>query len=217
MSQPRRLRALKVACVQTRQRKPFSFGSNVHPGHRGISSERASIGSGSGRPTARAYPARDPDAAAGARCRSDLAGRLAGLLYRPLQSRTVAAGFSSRTGRGMAKSLPCWFGRHQWTPRVEQRQRFMVCAACGKEPRGPRGERPPPGASDVEAAPDKPCGGKTQGDRRWPKRVRCYLGWHTWQRIRNDEGKWYMKCRACGKFHDIPVGPIAGGGGFSAF
>ena len=39
------------------------------------------------------------------------------------------------------------------------------------------------------------------------KRLRCYLGLHVWQRIHNDEGEWYKKCRACGKFVDIPRGP----------
>ena len=38
MSQPRRLRARKPACVQTRQRNPSSFGSNVQPRPRGIAS-----------------------------------------------------------------------------------------------------------------------------------------------------------------------------------
>ena len=35
------------------------------------------------------------------------------------------------------------------------------------------------------------------------KRFRCYLGWHSWQRIRTDDGEWFKKCRACGKFSDI--------------
>jgi hypothetical protein len=43
MSQPRRLRARKPAWVQTRQRKPSSFGSNVQPVPLGIESARASI------------------------------------------------------------------------------------------------------------------------------------------------------------------------------
>jgi hypothetical protein len=47
MSHPRRLRAWKVACVQTMQRNPSSFGSNVQPRSSGIGPERASIGSGS--------------------------------------------------------------------------------------------------------------------------------------------------------------------------
>jgi hypothetical protein len=42
------------------------------------------------------------------------------------------------------------------------------------------------------------------------KRFRCYLGWHSWQRIRNDQGQWYKQCRMCGKFADIrPTPPIA--------
>ena len=38
MSQPRRLRARKPACVQTRQRKPSSFGSKIQPLPLGIES-----------------------------------------------------------------------------------------------------------------------------------------------------------------------------------
>jgi hypothetical protein len=52
MSQPRRERARKAApCVQTRQRKPSSFGSKVQPRPWGIVPDRASIGSGSRRAT----------------------------------------------------------------------------------------------------------------------------------------------------------------------
>jgi hypothetical protein len=52
MSQPRRERARKAApCVQTRQRKPSSFGSKVKPRPWGIVPDRASIGSGSRRAT----------------------------------------------------------------------------------------------------------------------------------------------------------------------
>ena len=43
--------ARKPACVQTRQRNPSSFGSNVQPRPIGIVPVRASIGSGSRRPT----------------------------------------------------------------------------------------------------------------------------------------------------------------------
>lgn len=42
------------------------------------------------------------------------------------------------------------------------------------------------------------------------KRLRCYLGLHAWQRIRNDEGMWFKKCRECDKFSDIPGGPGSG-------
>ena len=47
------------------------------------------------------------------------------------------------------------------------------------------------------------------------KRWRCYLAFHTWQQIRNDEGKWYKRCQACGKFSDIPdrSGGFGGAGG----
>lgn len=47
MSQPRRLRARNAPWVQTRQRNPSNFGSNIQPRPRGIPSDRASIGSGS--------------------------------------------------------------------------------------------------------------------------------------------------------------------------
>ena len=47
MFQPRRLRARKPACVQTRQRNPSSFGSNVQPRPSEMGPERVSIGSGS--------------------------------------------------------------------------------------------------------------------------------------------------------------------------
>ena len=53
MSQPRRLLARKTAWVQTRQRNPSGFGSNVQPLPWGIAPARASIGSGSRRATCR--------------------------------------------------------------------------------------------------------------------------------------------------------------------
>ena len=41
------------------------------------------------------------------------------------------------------------------------------------------------------------------------KRLRCYLGLHSWQRIRTEDGQWFKECRACGKFSDIrPTPPI---------
>jgi hypothetical protein len=55
MSHPRRLRAVNLPWLQTRQRKPSSFGSNVQRLPEGIVPARASIGSGSGRATAEAY------------------------------------------------------------------------------------------------------------------------------------------------------------------
>ena len=55
MSHPRRLRTWKVACVQTRHRKPSSFGSKIQPRPLAIASERASVGSGS-RSTTSAEP-----------------------------------------------------------------------------------------------------------------------------------------------------------------
>jgi hypothetical protein len=38
------------------------------------------------------------------------------------------------------------------------------------------------------------------------KKFRCYLGFHRWQKLRNDDGDWYEKCRFCGKFGDVPRG-----------
>jgi len=47
------------------------------------------------------------------------------------------------------------------------------------------------------------------------KRLRCYLGLHRWQRLKSDGGGWYMKCRDCGKYDEIPESfPGAGGAGF---
>jgi hypothetical protein len=37
------------------------------------------------------------------------------------------------------RSLAYWIGRHEWTSRVEQGERYKVCARCGKEPRRRRG------------------------------------------------------------------------------
>jgi len=36
------------------------------------------------------------------------------------------------------------------------------------------------------------------------KRLRCYLGLHRWQKLRDDQGGQYKECRDCGKFVDIP-------------
>jgi hypothetical protein len=40
----------------------------------------------------------------------------------------------------VAKKLACWVGRHTWTTRVEQGESITVCAACGKTPRGGKGD-----------------------------------------------------------------------------
>ncbi len=32
------------------------------------------------------------------------------------------------------------------------------------------------------------------------------LGFHRWQKLRNDDGDWYEKCKVCGKFSDVPRG-----------
>jgi hypothetical protein len=49
------------------------------------------------------------------------------------------------------------------------------------------------------------------------KRLRCYLGFHSWQRIVTDDGGAYRRCKDCGKSRLPPdVGPpFLGGGGFS--
>jgi hypothetical protein len=31
------------------------------------------------------------------------------------------------------------------------------------------------------------------------KKLRCYLGWHLWQKRRGDDGAMYYECRNCGK------------------
>jgi hypothetical protein len=31
------------------------------------------------------------------------------------------------------------------------------------------------------------------------KKMRCYLGWHRWQKTRGDDGAMYYDCRDCGK------------------
>ena len=40
----------------------------------------------------------------------------------------------------MATRLSCWIGRHIWVTRVEQGESYKVCSACGKPPRGIKGE-----------------------------------------------------------------------------
>lgn len=35
------------------------------------------------------------------------------------------------------------------------------------------------------------------------KKLRGYLGLHSWQRIRTGDGQWFKKCRACDKFSGI--------------
>ena len=40
------------------------------------------------------------------------------------------------------------------------------------------------------------------------KRLRCYLGFHRWQRLKGEgDSGWYEECRDCGKFGDIPPAP----------
>jgi hypothetical protein len=35
------------------------------------------------------------------------------------------------------------------------------------------------------------------------KKLRCWLGWHRWERHVNDEGQAYWLCADCDKFKDI--------------
>jgi hypothetical protein len=35
------------------------------------------------------------------------------------------------------------------------------------------------------------------------KRLRCHLGFHRFQRLQSVNGGFYLKCRDCGKYHDI--------------
>ena len=46
----------------------------------------------------------------------------------------------------MLKVLACRVGRHTWTSRVQEGQKFMVCGGCGKEKAGPGGQIQMPGA-----------------------------------------------------------------------
>jgi hypothetical protein len=40
------------------------------------------------------------------------------------------------------------------------------------------------------------------------KKLRCYLGVHRWQRLKNKAGDgWYRQCSDCGKFGDDDVTP----------
>jgi hypothetical protein len=36
------------------------------------------------------------------------------------------------------------------------------------------------------------------------KRLRCWLGFHRWQRHVTDEGKAFKRCKYCAKYRDIP-------------
>jgi uncharacterized OB-fold protein len=40
------------------------------------------------------------------------------------------------------------------------------------------------------------------------KRLRCYLGYHRWQRVRAEDGSFYRKCRDCGKDSFPPEGQV---------
>lgn len=45
------------------------------------------------------------------------------------------------------------------------------------------------------------------------KTLRCYLGFHRWQRLRAEGGEgWYKQCRDCRKFKDIRGTPLIPGG-----
>jgi len=45
------------------------------------------------------------------------------------------------------------------------------------------------------------------------KKLRCYAGLHRWQRLKGEgDAGWYLTCRDCGKYGEIPEGQIAPGG-----
>jgi hypothetical protein len=46
---------------------------------------------------------------------------------------------------------------------------------------------------------------------RFARQLRCYLGWHRWQKRRGDDGAMYYECRDCGKGQG-PYYPPPGGG-----
>jgi hypothetical protein len=46
------------------------------------------------------------------------------------------------------------------------------------------------------------------------KKLRCYLRLHSYERRRTDEGTWYLECRHCGSFRNIP-GPLPPAAGLS--
>jgi hypothetical protein len=62
------------------------------------------------------------------------------------------------------KTLACWIGRHEWTSRVEQGERYKVCARCDKEPRGPRGATGYGRKDDQGGYPSGGEGGGGDGD-----------------------------------------------------
>ena len=120
MSQPRRLRARKTACVQERQRNPSSFGSNTQPGPPGISPEWASTGSGSRRAT-------KPSLSCGRRRR---AAAVRDSRRRPPRRLSEAAGRRRRScGRsnGRRRTLTIAAGRHAETPATNAQDSRLAC------------------------------------------------------------------------------------------
>lgn len=64
------------------------------------------------------------------------------------------------------KPLRCRLGLHAWTTRVAQGEAYTVCAACGKQPRGARGDKPPPTSGSMLTLRLISRGGEsTQGER----------------------------------------------------
>ncbi len=67
---------------------------------------------------------------------------------------------------------------------------------------------------------DDPCSSRSRGvpcePIEMPKKLRCYLGFHRWQRVKQGrvkgpgESGWYKECRDCGKFGEIPPPPPPG-------
>jgi hypothetical protein len=52
------------------------------------------------------------------------------------------------------KRVSCWLGRHTWATTVEKGESHMACTACGKTPRGKRG--------NIEGAPHDYFGWRTK-------------------------------------------------------
>jgi hypothetical protein len=42
------------------------------------------------------------------------------------------------------------------------------------------------------------------------KKLRCYIGWHRWQKTRGDDGAMHYECRNCGKGRGPYYPPMKG-------
>ena len=51
-----------------------------------------------------------------------------------------------------------------------------------------------------------------------PRRLRCRLGWHRWDKGHlTEDDRTYRTCRLCGEDEDDRPGPVGGYGGFHEF